>query len=133
MTKLITTLTVGLLSAAACRESSDTTPDYPAAKPAESTTTTTTTVTTDPEFARTRDEFVATSKVRLRQLGDEIEKLSMRTDQEAKEAAARLRVKRDQLSARVERAENYTKANWKQFESDVSRAFDDLERDIKGR
>ena len=67
---------------------------------------------------------------RAERLNARIEELEKRGDEKSKQAAASLRVKRDQARAKADELGSRTKDNWQNFKKDVQDAWDQLERDV---
>lgn len=88
------------------------------------------TVSADDDFLQTRTTFRTTMRERLSRLDERLERLEDRTDAEARDAAARLRATRDELSSRIETIDDRAESGWDEFRSDVSRSFDQLERNV---
>lgn len=86
--------------------------------------------TTGDDFRRTRDNYSAELRARLSRIDDKIAELRARGDEKSSEAADALRVRRDQLAERLDRAGEQTVTAWDSFKKDVGGAFDELEREI---
>lgn len=124
-----------VLSSAACRDRDDQRTSY---KPVEVETDRDRTVTppavetrdSDDTFVVTRDRDTSELRVRLSRLDDRIAELRARGDEKATELANSLRVRRDQLAARLDRAGDETSSGWDSFKRDVNDTFDKLEDEI---
>lgn len=128
MTRLTFLISVALL-AGACRERVDDPDRNDFRKPVETVTVEKTTVVDD-DFVTTRTTYETHSRERLSRIDAKIRELEARGEAAASKAAAELRVRRDQLSSRLQTVGQQAKAGWDQFEADMSRSFDELERDL---
>ena len=145
MRKLAIALTTVVLGAGACRDTTDTTrPETKLNKPLEGVTepvprpmdhevpatSTEEPSTAEQEFVQTRKLYATRARERLERVDDKLAELRNRADARAKQAAAELRVRRDQLSRRLDTIGMQAKRGWDQFEVDLTRTFDELERDL---
>jgi uncharacterized coiled-coil DUF342 family protein len=69
-------------------------------------------------------------RARLSRLDERIDALRSRGSEEAAKAADSLRVRRDELAARLDHAGDETSSRWDTFKKDASDAFDKLEHDV---
>lgn len=83
------------------------------------------------DLAQARDHYRDAARERLARLDDQIREVETRTDAAAKDAAAKLRVRRDELTARLDTIGAQVRTSWDGFKKDVDERFDTLERDIK--
>lgn len=118
-----------LLSTAACRDRDDQSPSY---KPVEVDVDRDRPAApdTDDTFTATRDRDTSELRVRLSRLDDRIAELRARGDDKATELANSLRVRRDDLAARLDRAGDETASGWDNFKRDVTDTFDKMEDEI---
>jgi len=145
MRKLAIALTTALLGAGACKETTDSTrPEDKMTKPIEGitepvpkpmdhdvpSTAKEEPSTAEQEFVQTRDQYAARTRARLEKIDDKLAELRQSADVRAKQAAAELRTRRDQLARRLDTVGMQAKRGWDQFETDLSRTFGELERDI---
>jgi hypothetical protein len=119
--KTVMLLLIAALGSSACRDRANTEYDV----------TVTKTVEHDDDFVQTRTTYETSARERLNRLNARIDELGQRADARAQDAAARLRVERDALASKLDRASQQAEAGWDAFESDVSRSFDKLESDIR--
>jgi hypothetical protein len=118
-----------LLSGAACRDRDD---RYESRKPVDVNVDKDRVEVRDPDgdFTRKRDSYTAELRARLARIDDRIAELRARGDETASETAESLRVRRDQLAERLDRAGEQTSTAWDSFKQDVGAAFDDVEREV---
>jgi chromosome segregation ATPase len=82
------------------------------------------------ELAQARERFSVAAKQRLHNIDNRIRELEARTDAAAKDAAVRLRARRDELANRLSATGAQAEAGWENFKKDVDDSFDKLEKDI---
>lgn len=82
------------------------------------------------EFAELRSRFEMTTRERLSKIDLRIQELEAEATATAQDAVAMLRARRDQLASRLDTARVQAKSSWDKFETDLTHAFDDLERDL---
>lgn len=85
------------------------------------------------DLARTRDEFVAESKIRLAKIDQRISELRAKGDAKASAAADSLQTQRDKLQMRMDNASSIADDRWEEFKSDASTMFSDIEADLDAR
>jgi hypothetical protein len=117
MTKALI-LTTALL-ALGCRDRVDTTDRDHYSKTSE---------TAHDDFDQTRKTYSVHINERLQRLDARIHDLAARGTEKAREAADQLRAERDRLAPQVDKVGEQAKDGWDQFESEVSRGFDKLEK-----
>jgi chromosome segregation ATPase len=83
------------------------------------------------DLASARDQYRDAAKQRLAKLDDEIHQLEARSESTAKDAAAKLRAERDELSTKIGGISDQTQANWDAFKKDVDDKFDKAEKDAQ--
>lgn len=84
----------------------------------------------DNDWKVTRDRETAEMKARLSRIDDRIAELRARGDKKSNEAADKLRIERDELSVKLDRAGVETESRWDEFKRDTANAFDKLEDEI---
>ena len=82
------------------------------------------------ELSAERDEFVRINREKLASIDARINELEAKGTAKSKQAAADLKVRRNELSAKIDRAQERTSANWAEFKSDVDRTYEQLKADI---
>ncbi len=85
------------------------------------------------ELDAARDEFVRVSREKLAKIDARIGELEAKGDAKSKSAAADLRIRRNELSARLDRAGDRTNANWQELKADLDTGFDKLQADIDAK
>lgn len=86
--------------------------------------------TAETELAQARERYSVAARQRLANLDTKIHELEASTSPAAKDAAAKLRVRRDELAVRLEAIGSQTQAGWDTFKKDVDTSFDKLEKDV---
>jgi hypothetical protein len=84
----------------------------------------------DGDFVKVRERDTSELRTRLARLDDRIAQLRAKGDEASSKLADDLRVRRDELAVRLDRAGEETETRWDGFKRDVSDAFDKLEREI---
>ncbi|HEX5062267.1 MAG TPA: hypothetical protein VFV99_23010 [Kofleriaceae bacterium] len=120
MTRLVVILTSTLL-ATACRDRTDSADRTGYSKPSE---------TANDDFAHTRSSYGKQMNERLQQLDARIHELAAKGTEKAKQAADELRVERDRLAPQVDEIGKQAREGWDNFESELSRGFDNLEQKL---
>lgn len=82
------------------------------------------------ELAQARERYSVAAKQRLENIDNRIRQLEARGDAAAKDAAARLRARRDQIANRLSAVGAQAEAGWDNFKKDVDDGFEKLEKDI---
>ena len=82
------------------------------------------------ELGAERDEFVRINREKLATIDARIAELEAKGDAKSKQLAADLKVRRNELSAKIDRAQDRTSANWAEFKADVDRTYEGLKKDI---
>lgn len=153
MKKLIILLSAALVSTVACRDRArdvgekdiemrkpvETTIEEPAERAPEPvpppaapapTETVEPTVSADDDFIQTRMNYQTTVRERLNRLDAKLDQLEDRVDAASRDAAARLRATWDQLASRINTIGEQAETGWDRFQSEMSRTFDQLEREV---
>lgn len=87
-------------------------------------------VNRDGDFVKVRERDTSTLRTRLSRIDDRIAELRAKGDEASSKLADDLRVRRDQLAVRLDRAGEETEARWDGFKRDVNDTFDKLEHEI---
>lgn len=124
MTRLILVLTSGLLATTACRDRTDNPDRSRFGKTAE---------TANDDFTQARNAFEAHARERLSRIDARIRELESRGEAKGREMIPELRAKRDEAARELDEIGRETKAGWDRFESDVSRRFDEIDRNLDAR
>jgi septal ring factor EnvC (AmiA/AmiB activator) len=82
------------------------------------------------DLVQARAEYARVTNDRLVKIDARIAELEARADAESKKEAADLRLKRNQLAAKLDQAGQRTEANWEEFKADVDREFTEFEKSI---
>jgi hypothetical protein len=82
------------------------------------------------ELAQARERYNVAASQRLSNLDVKIKELDQRTTAGAKEAAAKLRARRDEIATRLGTASNTPTTDWDRYKKDVDDSFDKLEKDV---
>ncbi len=77
-----------------------------------------------------RREYAASLDVRIAKIDARLTELGYRTDDNAKEAAARLRNQRNELSTKMSALGSTAESDWEAFKRDLDARFDQTEKDI---
>jgi predicted nucleic acid-binding Zn-ribbon protein len=77
-----------------------------------------------------RDKYAITVKDRLAKLDIRIHELEQRADAKSKSGLDKLRVRRAELSAKLDTMKDRAAADWNSFTKDADNAFDKLEKDV---
>jgi hypothetical protein len=83
------------------------------------------------DLASARDQYRDAAKQRLAKLDDDIHQLEARSESTAKDAAAKLRAERDEISTKLSAIGDQAQANWDTFKKDVDDKFDRAEKDAR--
>ena len=83
------------------------------------------------DLASARDQYRDAAKQRLNKLDADIHRLEARSEAGAKDAAAKLRAERDEISTRLGAIGDQGQANWDTFKKDVDDKFDQAEKDAR--
>jgi hypothetical protein len=113
-------LLVSALLAVGCRDRAED-PDRGYSKTSE---------TARDDFEQTRQTYSVHINDRLQRLDQRIRELAARGNEEAREAADRLRIERDRLAPKVNEIGRQAKVGWDKFESELSQGVDALERKL---
>jgi hypothetical protein len=81
---------------------------------------------TDDDWARAKADM----RARIDRIDARLDELAARTDEESKQAAERLRARRDQMAADLERTEDSAQGNWEEFKASVKRGVDEIEAEL---
>jgi hypothetical protein len=123
MKTILIGVTAALLGTAACRERPGIIDDderVTAGKPIE----------VDDDFIQTKSTYRTTAEERLHRVKVRIDQLESRTDPAGHSAAVQLRARMDELGSRIKTIEDQSEAGWDRFESETTKAFDQLEQDV---
>jgi TolA-binding protein len=123
MKTILLAILAGLLGTASCRQQTSNMDDdgrATAAKPVE----------TDDDFIQTRTTYANTMRERLDRLDARIDQLDSKTDPAGHSASIQLRARRDELAKRLKQVENQSESGWDRFESETTKATDQLEQDV---
>jgi len=82
------------------------------------------------ELAAARDEFMRVSREKLARMDAQIQQLETKADAKSKKVAADLRVRRNQLAAKIDRASDRTAENWNEFKADVDKNFEEIQNEL---
>lgn len=82
------------------------------------------------ELTQARERYNVAASQRLTNLDGKIRQIELKTEATAKDTAAKLRVRRDEIASRLGAAGNTAQADWDKFKTDVDDSFDKLEKDV---
>jgi len=82
------------------------------------------------DLTQARDSYRTAAKQRVASLDAKLHQIEMKTDAQAKDTAAKLRVRRDQISTRLGAIDSQSAGDWDSFRKDVDGSFDKLEGDV---
>jgi septal ring factor EnvC (AmiA/AmiB activator) len=82
------------------------------------------------KLAAERSQFQSTVKQKLASVDAKIASLDSKTDAKSKERAAELRMRRNEIAAKLDRAGDQTAARWNEFTTDIGEGLDKLEKDV---
>ena len=82
------------------------------------------------ELAQARERYNVAASQRLTNLDAKIRQIELKTDTTAKDTAAKLRVRRDEIATRLGAAGTTVQADWDRYKKDVDDSFDKLEKDV---
>ncbi|MEO7732069.1 MAG: hypothetical protein ABIY55_13935 [Kofleriaceae bacterium] len=82
------------------------------------------------DLTQARERYNVAASQRLTNLDGKLRQIELKTDATAKDTAAKLRVRRDEIASRLGAAGNTAQADWDKFKKDVDDSFDKLEKDV---
>lgn len=82
------------------------------------------------ELAQARERYNVAASQRLTNLDNKIKQLEQSTKAGAKDAAARLRARRDEIASRLSGGTATVQADWDRYKKDTDDSFDKLEKDV---
>ena len=82
------------------------------------------------DLAQARTEYERSVRERLTKIDARIAQLEAKGDAKSKQAAADLRTKRNEASAKLDRIGERTESNWEEFKADTNRTMDQVEKDL---
>lgn len=84
----------------------------------------------DGDFVKVRERDTSELRSRLARIDARIDQLRAKGDEASTKLADDLRVRRDQLAVRLDRASGETETTWDAFKRDVGTTYDKLEREV---
>ncbi|MBC7976437.1 MAG: hypothetical protein H7138_15810 [Myxococcales bacterium] len=82
------------------------------------------------ELAQARERYNVAASQRLTNLDTKIRQIESGTTATAKDTAAKLRVRRDEIATRLGTSSTTVQADWDRYKKDVDDSFDKLEKDV---
>lgn len=82
------------------------------------------------ELAQARERYNVAANQRLSNLDAKIRQIEQKTGGKARDTAAKLRVRRDELASRLGATGNTVQADWDKLKTNVDDSFDKLETDV---
>jgi hypothetical protein len=83
-----------------------------------------------PDFTATQDRYATTANERLAQIDLKLHVLQQRTDPKSQEAAAKLEIKRNELSTQVDSTKDRKPSDWDEFTRSLDRSLDSLAKGL---
>ena len=87
-------------------------------------------VNRDGDFVKVRERDTSELRARMARIDNRIAALRAKGDEASTKLADDLRVRRDQLAVRLDKAGDETATTWDAFKRDVSDTYDKLEREV---
>ncbi|HEY0191107.1 MAG TPA: hypothetical protein VGC42_08290 [Kofleriaceae bacterium] len=81
------------------------------------------------DLAQARERYAVAAKQRLQNLDTKIAQIDAMTDAKAKDTAAKLRVRRDEVASRLSTVGTTVQADWDNYKKNVDDSFDKLDKD----
>ncbi len=82
------------------------------------------------ELVQARERYNVAASQRLTNLDGKIRQIELKTTATAKDTAAKLRVRRDEIATRLGAVGATVQADWDEYKKDVDDSFDKLEKDV---
>lgn len=82
------------------------------------------------DLAQARERYNVAASQRLTNLDAKLSQIEQKPDASAKDTAAKLRARRDEIASRLSTAGNTAQGDWDKYKKDVDDSFDKLEKDV---
>lgn len=82
------------------------------------------------DLAAARATYAAELRARLARVDARITELEGRSDADSKQAAVRLRERRDALAVEIDRVDDHGESGWDELKADLAKTFDSIEKDV---
>jgi chromosome segregation ATPase len=82
------------------------------------------------DLAQARERYSVAAKQRLANVDAKIQQLELRSDATARDTAAKLRVRRDEIANRLNAAGGQVQADWDAYKKAIDDTFDKLDKDV---
>jgi small-conductance mechanosensitive channel len=82
------------------------------------------------DLAQARERYSVAAKQRLANIDTKLQQIESKGDASAKDTAAKLRARREEIASRLNQVGTQAEASWDTYKKDVDDSFDKLDKDV---